>query len=142
MYVRTGLSISCSVPDHAYRNASLHSVTKSAAALAIVLAYNHAYSILDPAPLVLLGGCILVSVKLWSLQIRAVDPFLSPQGLAWQVLACLSVTPPDIDKFTAGGTRATGNGTKPPAEEKGKGEQKSLPKQEAQKEAATHLKHD
>lgn len=83
-----------------YTFSFLCSVTKSAFFLSFVLAYNHAHSLLDPAPLVLLGGCVLVSVRLWNLHVRTVDPFLSPQGMAWQLLTCLSVTP------TFGGTKA------------------------------------
>ena len=93
------------------------SVTKSAFLLSLMLAYNHTHSLLDPAPLVLLGGCVLVGVKLWSLQVRTVDPFVSPQGKVWQALTCLSVQHPHRDVGSATGKRCGNEGTK----ERGRG---------------------
>lgn len=73
---------------------SFSSTTKSALALGLLLAYNHTQSLLDPAPLVLLGGCVFVGFKLWNLRGRNVDPFLASQGLVWKVLTYFSMRHP------------------------------------------------
>lgn len=109
-----------------------YSVTKSAFLFSLLLAYNHTHSLMDPALLVLLGGCVLVGMKLWSLQVRSIDPFMTPQGFAWQLLTCLSVTHPH---------REVGIMTK----EKGGvnvGSQNSESTREDSTTPEKHLKHD
>ena len=69
-----------------------YSATKSALFLSLLLTYNHAYSLIDPAPLVLLSGCIFVGFRLWSIRVRTIDPFLTSQTLLWNVLTRFSMT--------------------------------------------------
>ena len=44
--------------------------------------------------MVLLGGCVLVGIKLWNLQVRSLDPFTVPQDFTWRALTWLCVTHP------------------------------------------------
>lgn len=86
-----------------------YSTTKASLALGLLLACNHAYSLVDPAPLVLLGGCIMVGFKLWSIRVRSIDPFLTSQGFVWTLLTSFSVTPPHREVVIASSeSRMTG----------------------------------
>ncbi len=118
-----------------------HSATKSSLALGLLLAYNHAHSLLDPAPLVLLGGCVFVGFRLWSLQVRTIDPFLTSQSLFWNVLTYLSVTHPQREVGGVAGSRDGGG-----AEESECSSHSSTiaaeDRTEVDDESVRHLKHD
>lgn len=106
-----------------------------------MLACNHCYSLVDPALLVLMGGCLMVSVRLWNNQVRTIDPFLSPQGVAWQLLTCLSASHAhrDVEGVVGGGDNkgTAGEGERACGNKKEDG--KDTGKQES---GSRHLKHD
>lgn len=73
-----------------------HSTTKASITLGLLFAYYHTQdtTAVDSAYLLVLGGLILSSIKLFTVLSRNVDPFTKPQELIWGFLTILSFFPP------------------------------------------------